>query len=355
MCNLKVLITGAAGFIGFHLAMKLIQEGYDVIGVDCLNEYYDISLKKDRLLTKGIVIEQKKEEIFFKSEVFDNYYFYYLDIQNQFGIEQMFAREKPDIVINLAAQAGVRYSITNPRQYLRSNIDGFLNILEACRSYPVKHLLYASSSSVYGLNIKYPFDTRHGVDHPINIYAATKRSNELMAHAYAHLFSIPVTGLRFFTVYGPWGRPDMAPFLFSSAIMSNKPIKVFNNGEMYRDFTYIDDIVESISRLLTKPPVPSLDERLLDFPSTSTSAFRILNIGNSKPVKLRDFIYALETSFGRKALISNYPIQDGDVLATHADVGDLIKLTGYIPRVDIKEGVDRFAKWYLNYYSKNHQ
>ena len=350
----KVLVTGAAGFIGFHLVEHLLCEQFQIIGVDSINDYYDVKLKFDRLALHGVFINQDKNIAAigdsFSSTLHPQYKFYHILLEDDERIKKLFETEKPDIVINLAAQAGVRYSLSNPRAYVKSNIDGFLNILEGCRNTKVDHLIFASSSSVYGLNSDTPFSTKDAVNHPVSLYAATKISNELMAHTYSHLFGIASTGLRFFTVYGPWGRPDMAIFLFTKAILENKPIQVFNNGEMIRDFTYITDIVESIRRLIDKPPLESTDTDLLLNPDTSTAPFRILNIGNNKPVKLTDFIDALQKSIGKKAIIENKPMQAGDVKSTHADVKALEAITGYIPSHNLDEGIDKFVLWYRNYY-----
>ena len=332
----KVLITGAAGFIGFHLTKKLCTIGYQVVGIDNLNDYYDVSLKESRLaLLKPI-------------EAFS---FHKLDLEEKERIDALFAEHKFAYVVNLAAQAGVRYSLENPYAYINANITGFLNILEACRHYPVKHLVYASSSSVYGANTQMPFSTHHTVDHPVSLYAATKKSNELMAHTYAHLYGIPSTGLRFFTVYGPYGRPDMALFLFTKAILDGKAIKVFNNGEMRRDFTYVDDIVEGVARLLPHVAQPN-PQWSGEAPDTASSyaPYRIYNIGNNSPVKLLDFVEAIEESLGKKAEKNFMPLQDGDVPATYADVEDLMEEVGFKPATELKVGVQNFVDWYREYY-----
>ncbi|MFS7403591.1 NAD-dependent epimerase [Carnobacterium maltaromaticum] len=331
----KVLITGVAGFIGSHVAIRLLKEKYEVIGIDNLNDYYSQSLKKDRLNR----IEGKK------------FYFYETSLENSNEINEIFSKHKPDYVINLAAQAGVRYSIENPMAYINSNIVGFMNILEASRHNQVQHLLYASSSSVYGSNERLPFSIKDNVDHPISLYAATKKSNELMAHTYSHLFNLATTGLRFFTVYGPWGRPDMALFLFTDAIVNKKPINVFNNGEMLRDFTYVDDIVESITRLL--PNIAKSDENWdgeNPNPESSKAPYRIYNIGNNSPVKLLDFIEAIENKLSIKAIKKFLPLQDGDVPKTYADVTELISEINFQPETSIQNGVDKFIDWYLDYY-----
>lgn len=330
------LVTGAAGFIGFHLCKRLLEEGCSVIGIDNLNDYYDINLKKSRL------------EII---EAYDKFKFYKINLEDKEALEEIFESQKIDIVVNLAAQAGVRYSITNPDAYIQSNIVGFLNILEVCRHNNIEHLVYASSSSVYGMNEEMPFSTSHNVDHPISLYAATKKSNELMAHTYSHLYNLPTTGLRFFTVYGPWGRPDMALFLFTDAIINDKPIKVFNNGNMKRDFTYIDDIVEGIIRLLNNPPNENKKwDKIKADPGTSSAPYKVYNIGNNKPVELMDYIGAIEKYLGKEAKKEYLPLQDGDVPMTYADVDDLIEDIGFKPNTSIDEGIDRFVQWYKEYY-----
>lgn len=325
----KVLITGAAGFIGFHLSMRLLEEGHKVIGLDNLNEYYDIDLKKNRLeLLKG----------------YDCFSFKKMDILDKKSLDYMFEMECFDYVIHLAAQAGVRYSIENPYAYIDSNIVGFMNILEACRYYPIKHLIYASSSSVYGGNQEVPFSTEHKVDHPVSLYAATKKSNELMAHAYSHLYSIPTTGLRFFTVYGPYGRPDMAYFLFTKAIIEGEPIKVFNHGAMERDFTYIDDIVEGVSRILFFAPSGKSEY------GNEKAPYNIYNIGSMSPVSLGRFINVLEEKIGVAAVKEYMDMQAGDVMKTYADVSDLEKVIGYKPSTTLEHGIDEFVEWYKKYY-----
>ncbi|MDX5447534.1 MAG: NAD-dependent epimerase [Bacteroidota bacterium] len=348
---MKILITGTAGFIGFHLANRLMREGHEVIGLDNINDYYDPQLKLDRLSYAGIPVEAIQWDQPVTSATMP-YRFYRMNLENSEGVMQVFENERPDAVVNLAAQAGVRYSLTHPEVYLKSNIDGFLSILEACRKFPVKHLLYASSSSVYGLNENMPFSTHDNVDHPISLYAATKKSNELMAHTYSHLFGIPTTGLRFFTVYGPWGRPDMALFLFTRAMLADESIQVFNHGEMKRDFTYVDDIVDGIVRLLPNPPTgnPDWDPKAPD-PATARSPYRVSNIGNSQPVMLMDFIKAIEDRLGIVAKKDLLPLQPGDVPATWADVSDLQNDFGYQPQTSVKEGIDRFLDWYLDYYN----
>ncbi|MEH6770800.1 NAD-dependent epimerase [Maribacter arcticus] len=339
---MKILVTGAAGFIGFFVAKSLLDQGHTVVGLDNINDYYDINLKYDRL--KELGIEKNDAEIFnnlASSSTYENFSFIRLALEDRENLPLLFKAEAFDKVCNLAAQAGVRYSIENPEVYVDSNVVGFLNILECCRNYNIKHLVYASSSSVYGLNEKIPFETSDAVDHPISLYAATKKSNELMAHTYAHLYGFKTTGLRFFTVYGPWGRPDMAMFLFTDAIVNNKPIKVFNNGKLERDFTYIDDITEGVVRIIQKPMADKSDKENL---------FKIYNIGNSKSVKLMDFITAIEESLGTTAKKDMYPMQPGDVERTWANVDDLIADYDYRPNTPIKSGVQQFVDWYKTYY-----
>ncbi|MEH7223289.1 NAD-dependent epimerase [Bacillus sp. JJ1566] len=333
---MSILVTGAAGFIGFHLSTRLLEKGYHVVGVDNLNNYYDVRLKKERLL---------------RLKQHNNFTFYQLDLADSEKVLELFKMEKINIVVNLAAQAGVRYSLKHPQVYAHSNLVGFLNILEACRHHPVDHLLFASSSSVYGANASIPFSTKDSVDHPVSLYAATKKSNELMAHAYSHLFNMPITGLRFFTVYGPWGRPDMAYFLFTRDILEGRPIKVFNNGDMRRDFTYIDDIVEGIIGLLNHPPSTDSGWDPLDpDPSSSNSPYKIYNIGNNSPVSLIKFIKTLENAIGKQANIQLYPMQLGDVKETYADITDLHEAIGFHPKISIEEGLTEFVKWYKEYY-----
>jgi UDP-glucuronate 4-epimerase len=333
----KILITGAAGFIGFHLSKRLMDEGYQVTGLDNLNDYYDINLKNARL---DILLED------------ENFNFEKIDLAERDKIQTLFKSQKFDYVVNLAAQAGVRYSLINPYAYIDSNISGFLNILEACRQNPVKHLVFASSSSVYGANTKMPFSVHHNVDHPVSLYAATKKANELMAHTYANLYKIPSTGLRFFTVYGPWGRPDMALFLFTKAIIEGKPIDVYNHGKMKRDFTYVDDIVEGIVRLIPKAPIPNPDwngDR--PDPSSSFVPYKIYNIGNNQPVELMRFIETIEHHIGKEADKNFMEIQQGDVPATYADVDDLMNDVGFKPNTSIEDGIGEFVKWYQEFYS----
>lgn len=347
----KILVTGTAGFIGFHLAQRLVERGDEVVGLDCINDYYDINLKYARLNVTGIDKDKIEYGTFVQSSKFNNYRFIQLKLEDRNAILKIFAEEKFDKVCNLAAQAGVRYSIQNPFTYIDSNINGFLNILEGCRHNNVKHLAYASSSSVYGLNEEMPFSTSHNVDHPISLYAASKKSNELMAHTYSYLYGIPTTGLRFFTVYGPWGRPDMALFLFTKAILEGKPIDVFNNGNMQRDFTYVDDIVEGIIRVLDNPSMSnsSWTGKNPD-PSSSVAPYKVYNIGNSSPVKLLDFIEAIENALGKKAIKNYLPLQAGDVPATWADVSDLIENFNYRPNTPIQKGVNEFVSWYKDFY-----
>ncbi len=348
---MKVLITGTAGFIGYHLANRLVERGDSVVGIDSINDYYDVQLKYGRLAETGIdgaSLEYNKEVI---SSKFDNYSFVKLNLEDNEALNNLFTKHKFYRVCNLAAQAGVRYSLVNPGAYINSNIVGFANILEACRHNEVEHLVYASSSSVYGCNEKMPFSTSDNVDHPVSLYAASKKSNELMAHCYSHLFNLPTTGLRFFTVYGPWGRPDMAPILFTSAISSGKPIKVFNYGDMKRDFTYIDDIVEGVVRVINNPPKGNESwTGLSPDPGSSKAPYKIYNIGNSSPVGLMDFIKAVENALGIEAEKQMLPMQPGDVPATWANVDDLINDLGYKPDTDIQDGVNRFVDWYKSFY-----
>lgn len=348
---MKILITGTAGFIGMHLAERLLERGDQVVGLDSINDYYDVNLKYRRLEKTGIQRSQVSYGKLIQSEKYPNYQFIQLKLEDKEALLDLFAQEKFDKVVNLAAQAGVRYSLTNPEAYIEANIVGFINILEACRHHNVKHLAYASSSSVYGSNTRMPFSTADNVDHPVSLYAASKKSNELMAHTYSHLFGIPTTGLRFFTVYGPWGRPDMALFLFTKAIKEDKAIQVFNYGEMQRDFTYIDDIVEGVVRVVDNPPhaMPDLDLETVD-PSKSKAPYKVYNIGNSAPVKLMDFIFALEKSLGKEAKKDLLPIQPGDVPATYADTKALEAELGYKPATSISYGIQKFVDWYNWFY-----
>ncbi|WP_321777715.1 NAD-dependent epimerase [Sulfurimonas sp.] len=353
---MKILVTGTAGFIGSHLAIKLLQRGDEVVGLDNINDYYDQNVKYGRLQRGGIISniedgENIKYNEFLTSSSYQNYKFIKLDLQDKENIDKLFKEEKFDKVINLAAQAGVRYSLTNPSAYISSNIEGFMNILEACRYNDIKGLAYASSSSVYGLNEAQPFSTSSNVDHPMSLYAASKKSNELMAHTYSHLYNIPTTGLRLFTVYGPWGRPDMAPYLFTKAIIEDKPIDVFNYAEMQRDFTYVDDIVECILRVNDNPPKGNKEwDGMNPDPSSSPAPYKIYNIGNNNPVKLMDFIEALEKKIGKIAKKNMLPIQAGDVASTYADVSDLITDLDYKPETTIEEGINHFVDWYVEFF-----
>jgi len=334
----NILVTGAAGFIGFHLCKRLLDDGYNVTGVDSINDYYDVRLKNDRL-------EQLKQNSRFS--------FHQTDLADGKSLDIIFSGTPIDAVVNLAAQAGVRYSLQNPQAYVNSNIVGFVNLLECCRHHTIKHLVFASSSSVYGANTKMPFSVHHNVDHPVSLYAASKKANELMAHTYSHLFNLPCTGLRFFTVYGPWGRPDMALFLFTKAILSGKPIDVFNHGNMQRDFTYIDDIVEGIVRIMQKIPEPNPQWSSDDpDPGTSYTHYKIYNIGNHSPVQLSEFIAEIEKAVGRKAIKNYMDIQPGDVPATYADVDDLMHDVGFKPSTPLSEGIQKFIDWYKTYYTQ---
>ncbi len=332
---MKILITGTAGFIGSHLSKKLIKQGHEVIGIDNINDYYDVTIKEDRLKSIGT----------------KNFTFYKINLEDDFEMNKIFEDEKPQVVINLAAQAGVRYSLENPRAYIDSNIVGFTNILECSRHHKVEHLIYASSSSVYGANTSKPFSTSDNIDHPLSLYAATKKSNELMAHTYSHLYNLPTTGLRFFTVYGPWGRPDMALFKFTKAIVNDEEIDVYNYGNMMRDFTYVDDIVEAISRLVEKPAQPNPEwSGANPDPSSSYAPYKIYNIGNNSPVRLMEFVEAIENKLGKKAKKNYMDLQPGDVPETYANVDDLFKNIEFKPETSIQDGVNQFVDWYLNYY-----
>ena len=347
----KILITGSAGFIGFHLVSRLLKEDiYEIVGLDLINDYYNVNLKYMRLLEHGIKTSSILDKELVLSEKYPNYNFIKVDIADHDFIIKFMADEKFDYVVNLAAQAGVRYSIDNPRAYTHSNIDGFLSILEGSRHSNVKHLIYASTSSVYGLNTNMPLSEKQPTQHPISLYSATKKANELMAHTYSHLFKLPTTGLRFFTVYGPWGRPDMALFLFTDAILNDRPINVFNHGNMVRDFTYVEDIVESIKRLVLKPPLENSDWDGKNPLSDSSSApYRIFNIGNNNPVPIIKYIEALETSLNRKSKKNMMDIQPGDVPITHADTKSLEDYVSFKPSTSVEDGVSQFISWYKKY------
>ena len=333
---MKILVTGAAGFIGMHVAQLLLARGDQVVGLDNLNDYYDVRLKEARLA---------------RLESRPGFRFERLDVADQAGMAALFAREGFERVVHLAAQAGVRYSLQNPQAYVQANLAGFVNVLEGCRYTGVRHLVFASSSSVYGGNTKLPFSEHDNIDHPVSLYAATKKSNELMAHAYSHLFALPVTGLRFFTVYGPWGRPDMALFLFAKAILEDRPIDVFNHGRMQRDFTYIDDIAEGVVRVLDKPAAPDIGfDAAAPDPASSNAPYRVFNIGNHQPVELMTYIETLERKLGRIAQKNFLPLQAGDVPATNADVSALREWTGFSPATSVTDGIERFVAWYRDYY-----
>jgi UDP-glucuronate 4-epimerase len=332
----RVLVTGAAGFIGFHLARRLLEDGCEVLGIDNLNPYYDVNLKKDRLR---------------QLEPFPGFSFKEADLSRMDSLKALFEARSFDVVVNLAAQAGVRYSLENPQAYVDANLVGFVNLLECCRWFSVRHLVFASSSSVYGANTKMPFSVHDNVDHPVSLYAATKKSNELLAHTYSHLYGLPATGLRFFTVYGPWGRPDMALFLFTAAILSGHPIKVFNYGNMQRDFTYIDDIIEGVVRVMRRLPAPNPDwSGEAPDPGTSYAPYRLYNIGSNRPVSLTRFIECLEEELGMEAEKEWQEMQPGDVPATYADIEDLYESVGFAPKTGITEGIRRFVEWYKSYY-----
>jgi UDP-glucuronate 4-epimerase len=335
----KILVTGTAGFIGFHLANRLLNDGYEVIGIDSINSYYDVNLKYARLAEAGIRQNEITYAKSIESKKFQSYTFNQAKLEDKDVLEKIFEKEQPNIVIHLAAQAGVRYSLINPGAYISSNIEGFMNVLECCRHFNTNHLLYASSSSVYGLNDEIPFSESQNTDHPASIYAATKKSNELMAHAYSYLFNLPATGLRFFTAYGTWGRPDMALFIFTKSILEGKPIQLFNYGNMMRDFTYVDDVVEAVIRIMQNPP-----------DGGPGSPNKIYNIGNNAPVKLSEFVEAIEAVLGIKAEKELLPLQPGDVPATYADVTEFVNDFGYKPTTPVKEGVKKFIDWYKKYY-----
>lgn len=341
----KILITGSAGFVGFHLVNKLVQQNLEVVGLDVINNYYDVELKYGRLKQTGIDKNQIEYNQFIQSSSYPNYKFIKLDLSDKEHMLQLFANEKFDYVVHLAAQAGVRYSLINPHAYIDSNIYGFLNILEGCRHYPVKHLIFASSSSVYGANKKIPFAEDDSVDNPVSLYAATKKSNELFAYTYAHLYKIPSTGLRFFTVYGTWGRPDMAYFSFTKDVLEGNAIKIFNHGKMKRDFTYIEDITNAISLLIDKAPACETGASDIQLPPA-----RVFNIGNNKPVELSDFIYEIERATGKEAIKEFLPMQPGDVPATYADLNKLENVIGVMERTNIREGIEAFVNWFKLYY-----
>lgn len=335
---MKILVTGAAGFIGMHTCLRLLARGDEVVGLDNLSDYYDVQLKRDRLK---------------QLQAFGNFRFTRMDLADREAVASLFAKEQFQRVINLAAQPGVRYSLKNPHAYIQSNIVGFTNVLEGCRHNNVEHLVFASSSSVYGANTSMPFSVHQNVDHPVSLYAATKKANELMAHTYSHLYNLPATGLRFFTVYGPWGRPDMSPTLFTSAILEGRSIDVFNHGKMQRDFTYVDDIVEGVIRILDKPAVPDLSfDKANPNPASSYAPYRLYNIGNHEPIELMAFIETIEQILGKKAEKNMLPMQDGDVLATYADTESLQQAVGFSPRTSLKEGVSKFVAWYRDYYGQ---
>ena len=335
----RILVTGAAGFIGFHLAGRLLDDGLGVMGIDNLNSYYDVGLKKARLKE---LADQR------------NFTFVKMDLADQKELHRLFGENRFDVVVNLAAQAGVRYSLENPQAYVNSNLVGFVNILECCRHHQIDHLVFASSSSVYGANTRMPFSVHHNVDHPVSLYAATKKANELMAHTYSHLYGLCCTGLRFFTVYGPWGRPDMALFLFTRAILDNQPIQVFNHGKMQRDFTYIDDIIEGVVRVMGRLPAANPEWNGDDpDPGSSYVPYKIYNIGNNNPVELNTFIQTIENALGRQARKEYLDLQPGDVVATYADVDDLMRDVGFKPQTPIETGIQRFVDWFREYYNIN--
>jgi UDP-glucuronate 4-epimerase len=348
---MKILVTGAAGFIGFHLAKRLSLRGDTVVGIDCINDYYQVQLKYHRLAELGFNKDDIIPNVRIQSATLPTCSFMQTKLEDKCSLDKLFDEQQFDIVVNLAAQAGVRYSLTNAQAYIDSNIIGFTNILECSRYHKIKHLVYGSSSSVYGLNESIPFSTAHNVDHPISLYAASKKSNELMAHVYSHLFNVPTTGLRFFTVYGPWGRPDMAYFIFTKSILAGEPIKVFNNGNMARDFTYVDDIVEGVVRVLDHPPGGNAGwSGKSPEPSNSKAPYQIYNIGKNEPVRLMDFIVAIEEELGIKAIKEFHPLQPGDVTTTFADVSELVANLGYKPETTVKTGIKQFIAWYKEYY-----
>lgn len=348
----NILVTGSAGFIGFHLARELLLRGYDVIGLDNINDYYDVELKIGRLKELGITIKTIINNQYIKSEIFDNYKFIKIDLNDKDNIEKLFADNNIKIVINLAAQTGVRFSLVNPHAYTESNITGFLNILENCRNYEIEHLVFASSSSVYGLNETMPYSTNANVNHPVSLYAATKKANELMAHSYSYLFNLPTTGLRFFTVYGEWGRPDMSYFLFTKAIYEGKALNVFNNGEMERDFTYVGDVVNGVIQVMDNPP--KQNHQWTSKPPESSSSiapYKLYNLGNSKPIKLLDFIREIEKSIGIKANLNFLPMQPGDVVKTWADITESKNNFDYKPDTTITIGIPKFISWFKKFYN----
>ena len=348
---MKILVTGAAGFIGSYVVQRLLERGDEVVGLDNINDYYEVELKYGRLAECGIVKEEVGWYKLVQSRKWPAYRFIRMNLEDSQAMEMLFVNERFGRVCHLAAQAGVRYSITNPRAYIESNIDGFFNVLECCRWNRVEHLVFASSSSVYGLNGKVPFSEKDSIAHPVSLYAASKKSNELMAHAYSHLYGIPVTGLRFFTVYGPWGRPDMSPFLFADAILHDRPVKVFNQGDMLRDFTYIDDIAEGVLRVIDRAPVADECWKAdSPDPATSCAPYRLYNIGNSHPVRLMDFIEAIEEAIGRKAKKNFMPMQPGDVYQTYADTTDLQADFGFKPDKSVRDGVKETIDWFRKFY-----
>ena len=355
---MKILVTGSAGFVGYHLCRFLLERQFEgapenitLTGLDVINDYYDLRIKYGRLKQLGISMQDIRYGEFAESQKYNNYRFIKLDVTDSVELDKLFDYERFDMIVHLAAQAGVRYSITHPRAYLDSNLIGFFNVLEACRYHDVKHLVYASSSSVYGWNERMPFSTSDNVDHPVSLYAATKKSNELLAHSYSALYKLPTTGLRFFTVYGPWGRPDMALFIFTQRILAGEPIDVYNFGNMRRDFTYIDDIVRGICYVLFSPANPNPEwSGLKPNPASSKAPYRVYNIGNNKPVKLLDFIEAIEKALGRQAIKNMLPLQPGDVSASHADVSDLIRDFDYKPKTNFRVGIKKFIEWYLDFY-----
>lgn len=348
---MKILVTGAAGFIGASVARKFLDKGYTVVGLDNINDYYDPNLKLGRLSLLGIDKKKIHEDEVIPSDNYPGFSFVKMNLEDTNAVGELFDRESFDIVVHLAAQPGVRYSISNPEIYIKSNINAFLSVLEGCRHNHIKHLVFASSSSVYGLNNKTPFSEHDGIAHPVSLYAATKKSNELMAHTYAHLYNLPVTGLRFFTVYGPWGRPDMSPHLFIDGIVNGRPIKVFNNGDMWRDFTYIDDIVEGVVRIAEVIPTPNPDwDNTQADPATSSAPYRIYNIGNQNPTKLLDYISCIEKALGKEANKEYLPMQPGDVYQTYADSSELAKATGFTPCTRLEDGIAKTVEWFKSYY-----